>query len=428
MTFRPTTRALAVAGVVATAFSATASPALAMPSHRAPVTRAFAGACAEPGEDFPGTPWSQLAVSPERVWPFATGAGVTVAVLSTGVDSGRAGLTGRVDPGFDALAGGGPADDDCLGMGTEIAGVIAAHRTVATGLTGLAPDARVLPVRVVSEANASAQGAEPGVMAAAIRFATAHGAQVIDAAVPCYTDSADLRAAVADAIAAGVVVVGAVGDLAGQGGGTPTPYPAAYTGVLGVGAIDPAGGKWQGSASGPYVGLVAPGVAVIATQRVSGFVAVNGTGVASGFVAATAALVRQHRPTASSADVSLALLATASPMGGPRSPDFGHGMVNPYAALTVDLVDARGVDGKGVQPKGLDPHRPGVAVQQRHGHGAALVAAAVVLVATVVALLMAGAMPGGRRHRWRATLAPPPAAPAEPQEPGPPVQLFPDAV
>jgi hypothetical protein len=377
--------------------------------------------CTQAGEDFPGTPWAQLALAPERAWPFATGTGITVAVLSSGVDAGQPGLAGRVDPGFDALTGVGPADNDCLGLGTEIAGVIATHRSGAAGFTGLAPGVRVLPVRVVSEASSSGQGADPGVMAAAVRFAASHGAKVIDAAVPCYSDSADLRAAIADAIAAGVVVVGAVGDLGGHGGGAPTPYPAAYGGVVGVGAVDQNSARWQASASGPYVGLVAPGVAVVTTQRLRGFTAVNGTGIASGFVAAAAALVRQRRPDATPADVSLALIATASPIGGPRSPDFGHGMVNPYAALTVDLVD-----GKGSQRNGMDPPRPAAVHAQQNGNTLAIVAAGVTLAVTLAALLLAVAMPGGRRHRWRATLAAAPSAPDEPHEPGPPLRLFQD--
>src|SRR5215470_393101 len=83
--------------------------------------------CAQPGQDYTPVPWQQQALAPERAWPFSRGSGVTVAVLSTGVDANQAQLRGRVSPGFDAATGSGTAADDCLGNGTQVAGVIAAQ-------------------------------------------------------------------------------------------------------------------------------------------------------------------------------------------------------------------------------------------------------------------------------------------------------------
>ena len=164
-------RALAAAGAAACAVAAPlAAPAAATPSAAAV---AQSEDCAPVGEPFQAVPWSQRMVAAERVWPFTQGRGVTVAVLASGVDAGHPRLAGRVREGFDAVAGAGPADTDCIGLGTQVAGVIAARRSPEGGFAGVAPQARILPVRVVDGRPSSNLVAEPEVLASGIRWAAA---------------------------------------------------------------------------------------------------------------------------------------------------------------------------------------------------------------------------------------------------------------
>src|SRR5687767_5955619 len=111
----------------------------------APVARAET--CAQPRTAYRPVPWPQRRLAPERAWPLTRGAGVTVAVLDSGVDATRPALAGRVARGFDAEVGTGVADNDCLGTGTQVAGVIAARPSDTTGFAGVAPDVTVVPVR-----------------------------------------------------------------------------------------------------------------------------------------------------------------------------------------------------------------------------------------------------------------------------------------
>jgi hypothetical protein len=287
----------------------------------------------------------------------------------------------------------------------------------------VAPLTTILPVRTLSSDGFDTPSVKPAVLARGIAWAVGHGADVIDIATPTYADHPALRAAVETALAKGVLVVAAVGDLARAEGGDRIPYPAAYPGVLGVGAIDREGNRWAQSPAGEYVDLVAPGVGVTTLQRGAGMLAeANGTGLASGFVAATAALARARRRASMDSDAIMRLLlttATPAPLG-PRSAQYGHGVVNPYAAVNDFAADTAPAPLPGLarQPDEGDP----AWVRSRSLAIAGTVGAAAIVVVVLVAAV---AVPRGRRRLWRPEVASPGQhEPIEPDEPGPPVGLF----
>ncbi|MEY9863588.1 membrane-anchored mycosin MYCP [Catenulispora sp. GAS73] len=390
--------------------------------------------CAPPGTPWPGTPWQQQVLTPERVRPFADGSGVVVAVLSTGVDATQPQLAGSVEPGYDAVAGHGAAHDDCVGIGTAVAGAIAAHAGSGSGsvagiggVVGLAPNARILPVRVSDGSGQADQGTDPSVLAAGITFAVLHGAAIVDVAEPAYRSSPELSAAVALAAQRNVVLVVAAGVAAASGRPAVTPVPAWSAGSSGiggaggtlvVGALDSNGRRWSSSPVGSFIGLAAPGVATVCLARGGGVAAIDGTDVASGFVAGTAALVVQRRPQASAGAVVGQLMGTATPVAGPGSTEYGHGMVNPYSAVTAALVPAR--TGSVVAAERTAPPPP--APTDRHTLALALTA-----IALIAALTVALGRPvalRGRRSRWRASTAGGEATWAAPGQAGAPVDLF----
>jgi type VII secretion-associated serine protease mycosin len=374
--------------------------------------------CADPGERYQPVSWSQRLLAPERVWPFSRGTDITVAVISSGVDANHAQLRGRVDPGFDAVTGQGSADTDCLGLGTQAAGMIAARATAGVGFVGLAPNARILPVRVLAPASFGAAEVDPAVLARGITWAADNGAEIIDIAVAIHEDDPGVREAVAHAVFLGIPVIAAVGDLTnGQGSGV-TSYPAAYPNVVGVGAIDENGRRWEGSPSGDFVDLVAPGAGVVTLQRVRGVVRdASGTGIASAAVAGTAALVRSRRGDLRASEIAKRMFATATP--APPGPDYGHGIVNPYAAVTDSLA---GVDRTPLPTLVRPDDQADTAWRQARTVG--LIGTVVAALLVLAVLAVAAAIPRGRRRFWRAGLAARPPVRPEPSEPGPPVQLF----
>ena len=165
-----------------------------------------------------------------------------VAVLDSGVDRRHPQLRGRVLPGRDLLDG-GDGSTDCVGHGTAVAGIIAAAPAGGTGFAGLAPRARILPVRVSEQREVDGENpgrrVDPAGLARAIRWAVDRDAAVLNLSLVLHHDDPAVRAAVAYAHSRDVVVVAVAGNR--QQEGAPTPYPAAYDGVIGVGAIDETG-------------------------------------------------------------------------------------------------------------------------------------------------------------------------------------------
>ena len=200
-------RTLAVAAALALATVLPAAPANAAPCDNPK----------DPGEVVEETPWPQSSLAPERVWPFTTGAGVTVAVIDSGTDATHDQLGGRVLAGFDFLGNAPGATTDCVSHGTAVASIIAAQRVQGVGFQGVAPGARILPVRVSDrevddEGNASGDTVSAAKFAQAITYAVNQGAKVINLSIVLYEDSAAVKAAVRGALARNVVLVAAVGN------------------------------------------------------------------------------------------------------------------------------------------------------------------------------------------------------------------------
>ncbi|TDC69446.1 type VII secretion-associated serine protease mycosin, partial [Micromonospora sp. KC606] len=350
----------------------------------------------------PAVPWAQRRYAPERLAPLAGGAGVTVAVIDSGVDRRHPQLRDQVLDGADFLDPGGDGSRDCAGHGTGVASIIAAGPAEGVAFTGLAPGARVLPVRVseqqVVEGRESGRTVGAADFARAIRWAVDHDADVLNLSVVLYADDPAVREAVAYAVRRDVVVVAAAGNL--HGSGDPRPYPAAYEGVLGVGAIGPDGSRADFSQTGPYVDLVAPGSDVLMAAPGQGHRRAEGTSYAAPFVAATAALVRQYRPDLTAAQVARRIVDTADPAPGDG---YGAGVLNPYRAVT-DTDAAPAVVSR--VPSALPADRPDPGLLARRARRAAardraLLVAGVTGGAIAAAVLLALVLPRGARRGWR---------------------------
>ncbi|MEU3355512.1 type VII secretion-associated serine protease mycosin [Streptomyces sp. NPDC037389] len=288
--------------------------------------------------------WALDALHVQDVWRTTKGAGITVAVLDTGVDDGHPDLRGRVLPGKDLIGfGAGPGDRAWARHGTAMAGIIAGRGhggDDADGITGVAPEARILPVRVILEdsdpARAKARGARGSALADGIRWAADHGADVINLSLGDDSDTAHPEpredAAVQYALGKGAVVVASAGN--GGEHGDHVSYPAAYPGVIAVTAVDRYGGRASFSTRRWYATVSAPGVDVVIADPDRRYYEGWGTSAASAFVSGAVALLRAARPGLSPARVRELLTETARdrPEGG-RDDEVGAGMVDPAAAI-----------------------------------------------------------------------------------------------
>jgi membrane-anchored mycosin MYCP len=354
---------------------------------------------------FKGTPIEDQVYAPRRLAQFATGKGIRVAVVDSGVDAGHPQLSGHVTAGKDFLHGDPSARQDCVGHGTAVASIIAAQPAADTGFQGLAPDATIVPVRISEqeEVDGKAVGDQgsPAQFAQAIDWAVDVGkVQVINLSVVMRDDDDRVAAAVRRAHDKGVVVVAAAGNHATDG--NPVPFPAGDRGVIGVGAITTGGVRADFSQRGGYVDLVAFGQPVTVAGRRSGHDSVQGTSFSTPFVAATAALILQRFGRLSPDEVLHRLQATADPApGGARSDEYGAGLLNPYRALTETLGPANRPPAAPVVMRAGDPAARARAARRADSRHAAVVFAAVGGGAVLLIGAAAVVARQGRRRGWR---------------------------
>jgi type VII secretion-associated serine protease mycosin len=324
----------------------------------------------------------------QAAWSLSNGANVTVAVIDSGVDQNVSDLTGSVITGTDFTELKTPASNPNWGLhGTWMASIIAGHGDGfedGDGIIGVAPDARILSIRVIpdtSDPGYKKYDNEPenqiqSELAEGIREAVREHAQVISMSIGYSAASGVVRAALQYAYSRGIVLVASSGNSgnndeshvrSGAHGWAPVSFPAEYPGVIGVGAVTSDRQPTSFSSGNLSVQVAAPGKSVPAQGRNGSYYTVSGTSPACALVAGVAALIKSKYPGISPAEVMEALTTTAQqPMtGGSYNVLTGFGIVDADAAL----IEA----GKLVQEH---PAGTRVALSAHFGGGAAAAPAA----------------------------------------------------
>jgi membrane-anchored mycosin MYCP len=322
----------------------TAPPAPARPTPtptRRPSNAVAAGAGTPQNNSALPSDWGMLRMAPQQAWPYSRGAGVTVAIVDSGVDASLPELAGRVTAGDDIIPGTGRGNTDYLGSGTAMAGIVAARSVTAGGTggaVGMAPAATIIPVRV---APTKVTVPVPD-QVRAIQVAVSADAKVL--ALGGYIDPADPAVASAIGAAASHDVVVVAGAPTGSSRSSTASGGAATTaGVIWVGAINIDGAPAANYQPGA-VDVVAPGVDVAGLSITgTGQSEVSGTPYAVAFAAGEAALVRARYPDLTAAQVVRRIETTADRMGSSvPDPIFGWGLIDPEAAVTSRVVFDQG--------------------------------------------------------------------------------------
>ncbi|WP_084020442.1 type VII secretion-associated serine protease mycosin [Mycobacterium avium] len=347
--------------------------------------------CQTPGvleaSNFTDPPPAWRLLDLEAARPLATGAGVTVALIDTGVTPNP--RLANLRPGGDYIVESDQGLHDCDGHGTLVAGIIAAAPSRTDGFVGVAPDAALISIRQSSEyfdlqnpapanadPNASRTAIDLRAMARAVVHAANLGAQVVNISmVSCMkavhpVDDATLGAAIHWAVAERNVVVVAAAGNTGNECNPQNPPPAANDpgswsnvvtvaspawwadDVLSVASVTNDGVPSTFSLHGPWVGVAAPGETITSVGNypdghlVNGLpgkdgplVPIYGTSFAAAYVSGVAALVRQKYPELNAYQVINRIKSTAHAGPAPTDPAVGWGVVDPLAALTWNVAD-----------------------------------------------------------------------------------------
>jgi len=302
------------------------------------------------------------------VWKLATGRGVTVAIVDSGIDVGNAHLPADsvVRPGkslLPAVEGWTPDStgrNDLSGHGTVVASLVAGRAVDGSGQVGLARDATLVPVQVfgvtstegTSDDRLKALTPTTPRLAEGIRAAVDLGATVVNVSMSVETPDPALGAAVEYATGKGALVVASAGDRGSTPNAKDGPrYPAAFPGVVSVTSVDQSRAvDTRANIQGDHITAAAVGQGLNAAMGHVGDCLLSGapaTSFATPLVAATAALLAERYPEEGPALWKYRIEASAQrPRAGVKDAAAGWGVVSPYDALTMTL----------------DPNRPGPAM------------------------------------------------------------------
>lgn len=257
---------------------------------------------------------------------LALGRKVVVAVIDSRVDAAHPDLKGAVMRAYDATGGADAASDF---HGTAVAGIIRGRGIVE----GAAPEAEILAVRAF---RISRPGAQPETntytLLAAVDWAVRNGARVLNMSFTGSRDAA-LQEALEAASQKGVVLIAAAGNA---GPNAAPAFPAAYSGVIAVTAVDEADRRYQHANRGGYIAVAAPGVDILAPVERGRHSYLSGTSFAAAYVSGIAALLLERNPGLEATALAELIAAGADDLGtAGRDDDFGAGRVNAYSSLKL---------------------------------------------------------------------------------------------
>ena len=271
------------------------------------------------------TPSQQVGLSGSR--SVKRSGSVVVAVLDTGVQASHPSLSGHLLTGYNAINPSATPEDVADGVQNQALG----HGTMVSGvISQLAPDAKILPVRVL---NADGSGTIFDVVRG-LRWAVAHGASIVNLSFGTTTASRTLQRAIHEARDAGAVIVAS----AGNAGKDQKDFPAAFSDAIAVAAVDSADKKASFSNFGSHVTLCAPGTDIRSTYINGTFATWSGTSFAAPFVSGAAALIRAAQPTLEADKVTDALKKSArsvDSLNPTYSGKLGKGVLNIPGALSI---------------------------------------------------------------------------------------------
>ena len=287
-----------------------------------------------PNDPYYNQEWGAAAIKASAAWDkvdSAKRAGVTIAILDTGINSSHEDLQTSIVPGYD-LVNNDADPNDGQGHGTHVAGIAAAITNNGKGIAGIASGSKIMPIKVLDDSGSGSYST----IINGIKYAADHGAKVISMSLGGPGTSQAMQDAIDYATNRGVSVVAASGNNNGA-----VLFPGNCNGVITVGATESTGVRAYYSNYGPELDVVAPGSNIISTYKggVASYTSLSGTSMATPFVSGVVALVRAANPTLSPAAVTDIIRKAATDLGTAGFDNYyGYGLIDASKAVTLALT------------------------------------------------------------------------------------------
>lgn len=276
--------------------------------------------------------WGWFRVAADKAWQAGyKGSSIVVAVLDTGVDLDHPDLADNLVDGWNFVDNNNDVSD-LDNHGTMVSGIIAAMADNGEGLAGVAPEAKIMPLKILDS-----DGGNPRDVASAIRYAADNGAKIITMSfVGQYTRlSIATESAIDYAARKGCILVAAVGnDNIDE-----LVFPASYEQVIAVSAIDQNDFKAEFSNYGSYVDFSAPGINIVSSGKDGDYFIANGTSFAAPFVAGVVALMLSDNPELTNEEVIAKLRLQVEDLGEEGWDQYyGWGLANAYSVIPEVII------------------------------------------------------------------------------------------
>jgi len=274
--------------------------------------------------------WHLPKIGTQTAWDTTQGTGVTIAILDSGIETAHPDLAPNLVAGYNLVDNNTNLTDIC-GHGTWVAGAASARDSNGIGVAGVAPRAKIMPLRIAFPYNGRC-GAYASTIAAGITYAADRGVRIANVSYgPMADDPVIVGAAQYMKNKNGLVFVSAGNEARDE-----QMQPS--TALIAVSATNSTDALAGFSSYGAFVSMSAPGEGIITTGLNKSYVGVNGTSFASPVTAAVAALMMAAAPSLNSSEIELALFESAKDLGNAgRDPLYGHGRVDAHAAVQAAL-------------------------------------------------------------------------------------------
>ena len=300
----------------------------------------------EEDEDSEETPWYFDMLNMDYAEKYKiTGKGVRIGVIDSGINFDHEEFVGaKILEGKNYINEDEPPTDT-VGHGTFIGGLIAAQAGNRVGMKGLAPDAEIVPLKCFD----AKKGAVAGIVKGVYDSVDVWNCQVLNLSFSIDYDSKILREAIEHARESGAIVIAAAGNLsagtAHKDGGDPLTYPAAWPGVIGVGAVtkDWVAASYSYRNTSVYISAPGSGLSAPACYSPISYITGSGTSYAAPMVTAAAALALSIKPDLTPDGFAALLSDTATDCGDPGYDIiYGDGILNIGWLLAAARGDVTG--------------------------------------------------------------------------------------